>query len=119
MRDDHPVLTFAFVLANIVSTLGWLFLAGVVVPKVKLYSRLIKFSAMTTFGLSAVAHLAFALVVLFDPDRSAVQQAASPPVLLVQVGIAISMWLVLAGIFVQVGSYGLTPDVPATSEPGT
>lgn len=109
---EHPLLLFIFVLVNLAITLGYLYLAVRIVPKVRLQLKRTIYGGIGFFVLCAITHLDLAASTLFAPDMTFGEMAGSWPMLLVHAAQAVAVWLFVTGLYVEVGDWG-QPERPA------
>lgn len=102
---DHPIALFLFVLVNITITLGYVFLAATVVPKVPVTLVQTKVGGVGFFLLCGLTHTDMALSALFHPEMTMGEMATSWHMLAIHIPQAICVWLFVTGLYIEVGRW--------------
>lgn len=108
MDMGDPLAMYVFVLANVLITAGYLFLALVVVPKVSIQLLRTKIGGIGFFLLCGATHLHMAAAAITD-DSGHTYSAASTSwwMLAIHVPQAICVWLFVTGLYIEIGDFGL------------
>jgi hypothetical protein len=91
-----------FTLVNLVSAFGFAVAAVALIPRTTI-SRGVKVAWVITFVASALSHLTFAFMVLFYPGSRIDGVLGSWWAMSLQTAIAVGVWALLYGVYLQVG----------------
>lgn len=116
---ENPLLLFVFVMANVLITCGYIYLAVQVVPRVRVTLRRTKIGGIGFFLLCAGTHLDMAYHALFYPGKSIQDMFISPEMLAIHVPQAVAVWLFVTGLYVEVGNWRREGQAPARSAEDT
>jgi hypothetical protein len=105
---ENPLLTFLFVLANLVITAGYLYLALKIVPKIHVTLKRTIYGGIGFFLLCGLTHLSLAGMSLFDPDMSFGDMAGSWPMMILHVAQAGCVWSFVTGLYIEIGNWAST-----------
>lgn len=117
---DHPILLFAFALANIITGLGWIMGAFWLLPRSRMFSTRLRAFGCIALSANALAHWTLAFVTIFDGSMTAEDAGAAWPVFTLHLLIATTTWMFLYGAYVETGENGsfvLARKDPSGSEP--
>lgn len=103
---NNPILLFLFVLANVAITAGYLFLAGAVIPKVRIRRLITRVGGIGFFVLCGITHLEMAWMAIASSDT---HRYADVSVTWWMMGVhipqAICVWLFVTGIYMELGDF--------------
>lgn len=114
---EHPVLLLLFALANLTITLGYIYLALVVLPRIRVTLLQTKIGGVGFFLLCGLTHTDMALTALFDPDMSMGAMATSWHALAIHLPQAVCVWLFVTGLYIEVGQWGIVPPQKPSDPP--
>lgn len=98
--------TVLFVVSNIGITLGYVFLAAVVVPRVTVRLRRTRIGGVGFFLLCGLHHLEGVAHVLFETDEGVGKVMLSNHMLLIDVPQAIFVWMFVTGLYLEMVRWG-------------
>ncbi len=104
-----PVALFTFVLVNITITLGYLYLAIVVLPAIPVSLKRTKIGGVGFFLLCGLTHTDMALSALLHEHMSIGEMATSWQALAIHVPQAVCVWMFVTGLYLEVRSWNLVP----------
>jgi hypothetical protein len=104
---ENPLLQFLFVMANIVITGGYAFVALKIVPKINITLLRTKIGGVGFFALCGATHLHMAYSSLFETDMSFGHMATSWLSLAIHLPQAIFVWMFVTGLYIEIGSWAL------------
>lgn len=107
--NENSFALFLFVLANLAITLGYLYLAFTVVPKVPVTLKRTKIGGTGFFVLCGLTHTDMALSALFHSSMTLGQMMTSWHMLGIHVPQAICVWLFVTGLYIEVGRWAFLP----------
>lgn len=105
---DNSLTLFIFILANVMITAGYVFLALGVVPRVAIQLTRTKIGGIGFFLLCGLTHLNMALMAVMQNNHdSYANESTSWLMLAIHIPQAICVWLFVTGIYVEIGDFGL------------
>ncbi len=111
--SDHPSLLFLFVIANLIITMGYVYLALTIVPKLRVSLLRTKIGGVGFFVLCGLTHSDMAFMALFHPHMSMGDMAVSWHGLAIHIPQALCVWLFVTGLYIEIGAGTLTSVPPA------
>lgn len=98
--------TVLFVASNLAITLGYVFLATVVVPRVTARLPRTRYGGIAFFLLCGMHHLENVGHVLFQPTEPVAEVMLSLHMLLIDIPQAIAVWCFVTGLYLEMARWG-------------
>lgn len=102
------ILIFAF--ANSITAAAYVFLAVVMVPRIKVTRLTTKISGVIFFALSAIMHVALTAQVVLHPTKSLAHTITQTYVPWIYWPQAVAAWVFIFGLYVELGRWGPWKD---------
>lgn len=105
---SNPLSLFLFILANVLITAGYVFLALGVVPRVDVKLLRTKIGGIGFFLLCGMTHLNMAWMAMMQDDSHTYSEGSTSWLMLaIHIPQAICVWLFVTGVYIEIGDFGL------------